>query len=74
MGTVNSSHRGIFKDGWYTNKIIKIEDDQGNVHTSHRGMSDVAVNFWQNLLGMASPFDAFPPDITLPGHTAAQVK
>lgn len=58
-------------DGWKkeirnTNKIFLIEDDMGTVHRTHEGVSNVAVNFFENSQGRSVNVDKIPEDLDLP--------
>lgn len=44
----------------------------GTIHTSHRGIVNVAVNYYQSLLGSEREVTDYPDDITLPSISAVQ--
>lgn len=50
---------------WNSNKIIALEDEFGNIQTSHHGISEVAVNYFQNLIGSHHPVVDFPDHLEL---------
>lgn len=54
------------KTRWNQNKILSIEDGRGNTFTSHSDISQVAVDFFTNLMGQTSHVHSFPEDLPLP--------
>lgn len=60
------------KGRWNSNKILALEDDSGVLHTSHRGISNVAIEFYMGLLGHSNEANAFPEDLSLPSLSESQ--
>lgn len=54
------------KGRWNSNKILSIEDDLGNIHTSHKDISRVATQFFSSLFGQAHEVMDLPLDLYLP--------
>lgn len=54
------------KARWNTNKILALEDDAGTLHSSHREISQIAVQYYSNLLGQIHEVDDFPVNLSLP--------
>ncbi|XP_074364627.1 uncharacterized protein LOC141705634 [Apium graveolens] len=56
------------KSRWNVNKLLALEDEHGEVFTSHKDISMLAVNYFSNLLGKSSnvtPFDSSVPLVQL---------
>lgn len=54
------------KNRWNQNKILTINDDQGNSFTSHSEISRVAVDYFSSLMGQSSSVGIFPDNLSLP--------
>lgn len=51
---------------WNTNKILSLVDDEGTVHTTHRDISSVAVNYFEATLGSETHVEPIDPEVVLP--------
>ncbi|XP_063948264.1 uncharacterized protein LOC108204038 [Daucus carota subsp. sativus] len=51
---------------WNTNKIVSLEDESGNVFYTHKAISGVAVNYFENLLGKHVTTGPIAADISIP--------
>lgn len=60
------------KGRWNSNKIFKLQDDQGISHTSHKDISTTAVSYFEHLVGSTHQVDDFPDDFTLNQLTSDQ--
>lgn len=60
------------KGRWNVNKILSLQDDSGRIHSPHRDISDTAVNYFVDLLGVENDTDVFPDEISLPSLNEAQ--
>lgn len=60
------------KSRWNQNKILSLTDALGNTHSSHAGVSKVAVDYFSSLLGQSKDVDNFPNDFQLPQLTQEQ--
>lgn len=67
LGDGNNSffHRAC-KNRWNTNKILMLEDNLGNIQTSHRDIAATATNFFEDLLGTSKHVEPFDWNIDLP--------
>lgn len=50
---------------WNLNKIMSIEDDNGDVHTNHTDISTTAMNYFNSILGCKKEVQCFPHDLNL---------
>lgn len=62
------------KGRWNKNKILSIQDDDGNVASNHKDMSSVAVNFFTNLMGSDSEVSPYPEDLDVPQLSDDQIE
>lgn len=51
---------------WNHNKILLIRDDNGVEHTTHREISEVAVSYYQKLLGTSTQVQPISSELQLP--------
>lgn len=61
------------KGRWNRNKILNLEDDNGVIHSTHREISEVAVNYFQSLLGDTVNVQQFPENISIPTTEAVEM-
>lgn len=59
----------VCKGRWNSNKILALENPDGELCTTHGKISEIAVNYFQNLMGKAASVKDFPDDIALPQLT-----
>lgn len=50
---------------WNSNKILSIEDDNGEVFTSHNDISSTAGAYFKSLLGCHKEVNQFPDDLAI---------
>lgn len=62
------------KGRWNSNKILAIKDDEGVIHLGHTNVAAVAVNFFENLIGKATPVESIPNDLDLPCISSDQAE
>lgn len=60
------------QDRWNSNKILMLEDDTGQLLSTHKDISDAVVHFYKNMLGTEVPVEDFSDDITLPTLSESQ--
>ncbi|KAL8089208.1 hypothetical protein AgCh_038843 [Apium graveolens] len=60
------------KARWNINKLLALEDDSGCIHSSHDKVSNIAVNYYENLLGSEHEVAAFPDNLQLPTLSESQ--
>lgn len=65
----NKFFHNACKGRWNSNKILCIEDDFGNCHTSHRDISNVATSYYQSILGSSFPVAEIDNEVALPQIT-----
>lgn len=51
------------KGRWNTNRILSIEDDQGQTFNNHKDISRLTVGYFKDLLGSPTIVEDFPDDI-----------
>lgn len=54
------------KGRWNSNKILALTDESGNLCTTHSDISNVAVRYYQDLLGTMHQVSRLDPSIRLP--------
>ena len=47
------------KGRWNSNKILSIQDDEGNSHSGQRNIASIAVSYFENLLGNSGDVEDF---------------
>lgn len=65
----DSNNRYFFntcKGRWNCNKILSLEDADGNIVHSHTDISNIAVNYFESLMGSSKNVEPFPDDLQLP--------
>ena len=73
LGDGNNSffHRAC-KNRWNVNKILMLDDDFGNVLTSHEEIATAATDYFKELLGTSIDCKPFDWNITLPQLSSSQ--
>lgn len=67
LGDGNNSffHRSC-KNRWNSNKLLILEDRNGDTHTEHGKIADIATSYFRDLLGSDHPAEQFDFNIDLP--------
>lgn len=58
---------------WNSNKILSLENAEGEVLLTHNDLASEAVSYFQNLLGQSSLVHQFPDDLQLPILASSEV-
>lgn len=61
------------KARWNVNKILSIEDDNGNIKTTHTQIASVATEYYKKFLGSTRTVQPIPEDISLPCLTSVHI-
>lgn len=54
------------RQNWNVNKIVSLADDDGQVHHTHNGISNVAIAYFKGLYGSSAAVSPIPEDLQMP--------
>lgn len=60
------------KGRWNSNKIVMLQDIDGNEVSGHQGIAEIATSYFKHLLGTTHDVDSFDSTLNLPTLSTAQ--